>query len=109
MSQIIVEVYHYFSIEYNQLHIRQCYYQLISWSFFIKGSRCLKKNQLNEHCGTQAKDHTNERAFQNHYRNHSAQWDVSARLVDSPGVDGFGRAMSSFGQVRKNHVGFKND
>ena len=30
-----------------------------------------KKIQLDEHCGTQAKDHTNERAFQNHYRNHS--------------------------------------
>ena len=34
----------FFNWVQNQLHIRQCYYQLISWSFFIKGSRCLQRD-----------------------------------------------------------------
>ena len=33
----------FFNWVQNQLDIRQCYYQLISWSFFIKGSRCLQR------------------------------------------------------------------
>ena len=37
----------------------------------MSSKRSSKKIQLDEHCGTQAKDHTNERAFQNHYSNHS--------------------------------------
>ena len=39
---------------------------------------------------------------------YNAQWDVSGTLVDLPGVDGFGRAMSNFGRVTKNHVGIQN-
>ena len=34
----------FFNWVQNQLDIRQCYYQLISWSFFIKGSRCLQRD-----------------------------------------------------------------
>ena len=37
----------------------------------MSSKRSSKKFQLDEHCGTQAKDHTNERVFQNHYKNHS--------------------------------------
>ena len=33
----------------------------------MSSKRSSKQIQLDEHCGTQAKDHNNERAFQNHY------------------------------------------
>ena len=45
--------------------------QLVILHQMVKMSASSKKIQLDEHCGFQAKDFTSDRAFQNHYRDHS--------------------------------------
>ena len=74
MSQINVKGYHNFQCRTEQLiyvAVLLSIDQLVILHQMVKMSASSKKIQLDEHCGFQAKDFTSDRAFQNHYRDHS--------------------------------------